>query len=153
MKEFSFNHDKYASKFLIKRTGLLDDYYYQQITCNMDLKTLRIDLFDKYYEIVEIYNYNLSETQFNELLRLLLWDEFEKYKDSDQWGSDNIGYRDCWGYEILLVNDNKDYMLQFYADEIFDDYNKPPYEKLIDWIKRNFAKRKEFADIDKRLIW
>lgn len=152
MKNFTFDYDKYASKFLIKRIGRLGDYC-QQITCNMDLKKLRIDVLDEYYEFVETYCYNLSKSQFNELLSLLCWDEFKKYQDSDTWENESTGYRDGWCYEILLVNDNKDYMLQFIADELFEEYNKPPYEKLIDWVKRNFSKRKEFVDNYKYLIW
>ena len=82
-----------------------------------------------------------------QIIPLLLWDDYEKYRDISGWDlNNNGGYRDGWGYKLLCMGESGHPLLQFRLGVLFDEKKKPVYEKLLDFIIANFAGKKELKN-------
>lgn len=149
----NFDPQKHICKFIFQRyeyTG--DNRLYQRITGNLYQNELTIELLsDTFHNVVETYGYKISQNMLNQLLPLLLWDDYEKYRDISGWNMKYDGYRDGWGYKLLCMGESGNSLLQFDLNVVFSNKNKPVYEKLLDFIIANFSDKKELRD--KNLLW
>lgn len=79
-------------------------------------------------EVVEVFGYKISEDKFRNLLSLVCWEDFEKYRDLPEgweWEFQNghAGYRDGWGYKFWCLSESGYPLLQMYMNCLFQKIN------------------------------
>ena len=80
------------------------------IVCDLYCKELIFEFISKRTgETKEVIGFKLSEGTINSLLPMILWNEFEKYRDLpigwDFANDDFRGYRDGWGYKFWCLSE------------------------------------------------
>lgn len=147
-----FDPKKHICKFyFMKKEHLLEGGYRQQVSADLYLKELKIEIIDEFDKTVAVFGYSL-EDKMEELLPLLEWKDYEKNRDVSGWDMHNDwGYRDGWGYDFLCSNESGNSLIRAHLDVTFAEKHKPAYEKLLDWVCLNYSKLKEFKKY--RLIW
>lgn len=147
-----FNAQDYICKFYFMKydhTGACE--YRQRVSANVCLNELKIEIIDLNDKVLDTFGYHL-DNKLNTLLPLIKWDLFEKNRDKSGWDlPNNCGYRDGWGYEILCMNESGKPLIRNYIDVTFNEKNKPAYEKLLDWIIREYKGKKELKKY--KLLW
>ncbi len=125
--------------------SLISPYQYR-ITGDLYQKELSISFSNKKYnEIVDALGFQLSTERFIELLELVKWEDYEKYRDLPLdwfWNSKNghnWGYRDGWGYIFWCMNESGNPLLQIEMSSSFHEAQLPQYEKLLKWIIENYG--------------
>ena len=83
---------------------------------------------------------------------MIRWELFEKTRDISGWDlQNNWGYSDGWGYEFLCMNESGKPLIRNRIDVTFNEKNKPAYEKLLDWVIREYAEKEELKKY--KLLW
>lgn len=147
-----FNPKDYVCKFYFMKydhAGTSD--YRQKVSADLYLKELKIEIFDSDDKVVDIYGYPL-DNKMEILLSLLEWDKFEKNRDISGWDlKSDWNCRDGWGYEFLCINESGNSLIRNWIDVTFKEKDKPAYERLFDWIIREYAQKKELKKY--KLVW
>lgn len=104
--------------------------------------------------MVEVLGYRISEEKLRTLLPLVVWEDFEKYRDLPEgwaWEFKNghAGYRDGWGYKFWCLSETGHPLLQVYMNCLFLENKLPAYEKLLKWLRDNYKKRIN----EKKMLW
>ena len=121
---------------------------YHRITVNLYTQQIIFEFVNwRTDEVVEAVWYKFGPKEMNELLSLIVWDDFEPYRDLPsgwRWDTENgcNGYRDGWGYHFWCLTENGAPLLQVEIDVIFRKDKLPPYERLLHWINVNYSKKK-----------
>lgn len=124
---------------------------------NLYEKEIVFEFIDKKTEeIVDVIGYRISEDKMQSLLKIVYWNDYEKYRDlPDGWAWEDVnghaGYRDGWGYKFWCLSESGLPLLQVYMSCIFVDDKLPSYEKLLKWLRDNYSKKKELKD--KHMLW
>lgn len=124
---------------------------------NLYEKEILFEFIDKKTEeIVDTIGYKISDDRMQSLLKIVNWDDYEKYRDlPDEWSwrdeNGHAGYRDGWGYKFWCLSESGYPLLQTYMGCIFQDNKLPSYEKLLKWLRDEYSKKKELKD--KQMLW
>lgn len=127
------------------------------ILCDLYRKEIVFEFLNKRTEeVVEAFGFKLHGPLIASLLPLIEWEQFEPYRelpDGREWDFDNgnLGYRDGWGYKFWCLSESGYPLFQKYMNNLFDEKQLPPYEKLLSWLRTNFKNKKELADKD--MFW
>lgn len=142
-----FDSEKYICKFAFETYGfgLLNQY---KIRCDLRLKEIVFEFYDKRGKYLESVGYKLSDSSVNEMLPFVEWEHFEKYRDlPNGWNWDfnngHCGYRDGWGYNFWCLSQNGYPLLQINMNCIFCKDKLPPYEKLLKFLEKKYKNKKE----------
>jgi hypothetical protein len=106
------------------------------------LKTLTIEIFDENDKFEAVFGYHI-DGKMDTLLPLIRWKDFEKTRDVSGWNMENSGYRDGWGYDFLCMNESGNPLIRNHLDVTFKEAYKPAYERLFDWVKQEYFRKKE----------
>lgn len=147
-----FNAQDYICKFyFMKYDRARTSDYRQRVSANVCLKELKIEIINSSDKVVDVFGYHL-DNKFNTLLPLIRWELFEKTRDISGWDlQNNWGYRDGWGYEFICMNESGKPLIRNHIDVTFNEKNKPAYEKLLDWVIREYAEKEELKKY--KLLW
>lgn len=147
-----FNSKDYISQFyFMKYDHAITDRYRQKVSANLCLKELKIEILNSGNKVIAVFGYRLDYV-FDTLLPLVKWELFEKTRDISGWDlPNNWGYRDGWGYKFLCMNESGKPLIQNNLDVLFNEKNKPAYEKLLDWIIREYSEKKKLKKY--KLFW
>jgi len=127
------------------------------ILCDLYQRELVFEFINKRTDdVVDVVGYKLSRSEINTLLPLLLWDEFEKYRDLPEeraWDfkNGNRGYRDGWGYRFWCLSECGYPLLQVYMNCCFAEDKLPPCESLLDWVRATYKNDKQLKGRD--MLW
>lgn len=139
-----FQPQKHICKFFFLKydhAGTSD--YRQKISADLYLNELKLEILDAQDNVVDVFGYSLKD-KLNGLLPLLRWEDFEKTREISDWGLGNeCGYRDGWGYEFICMNESGKPLIRNYLDMLYKDKDKPAYEKLLTWIIKCYAHKRE----------
>lgn len=125
--------------------------YRQRISADLYLQELKIEIVAPWNKVVAVYGYSL-EDQMQALLPLIEWEKFEKTRDVSGYNlCHNGGYRDCWHYNFLCLNESGKPPIRNQLDVLFSGKHKPAYEKLLAWIIPQYKNKKEFKKY--HLVW
>jgi hypothetical protein len=138
-----FNTKDYICEFYFVKTGLIFDGYYQKVFVDLCLKTTTIEIFKAGFKFETVRRYRLDE-KMDTLLPLVRWKDFEKTRDISKLAVKSMGYRDGWGYRFKCKNESGKPPIENYLRNIFDEPDKPAYEKLLDWVTQEYSHREEF---------
>ena len=147
-----FNTKDYICKFLFSKYDYTSSGTpRQRILGDLYLKEMKIELFDGNNNKIKSFGYSLDD-KTEKLLPLLKWEDFERTRDISGWDLNNdCGYRDGWGYEFWCINESGNPIIKNNLDVMFEGKNKPAYEKLLDWLKREYAGKRELKKY--KLFW
>ncbi|MDD6039425.1 MAG: hypothetical protein PUD20_11625 [bacterium] len=150
--EERFDKKKHVCKFYFKKYEQYPSATLRQyISGNLYLKELKIELLDRDDRVTVSVGFSLEE-QLDTLLPLLHWEDFEKSRDTSGYEQkNNGGYRDGWGYDFLCMNESGYPLIRKRLDVLYNEKNKPAYEKLLDWMVAQYSKRDEFKKM--KLQW
>lgn len=138
-----FDPRKHVAKFCFEPRFMWRQTYIQEISGNLYVQELMIEILDFQGNSVDTFRYSLKN-KMNVLLPLLRWENFEKLRDVVGWNDSNYsGYRDGWGYRFVCMNESGNPMVSRYLDVIFEKEYEPADERLLRWIKNWYANRKE----------
>lgn len=147
-----FNAREYICKFCFTKydhTGA--NSFRQRVCCNLYLKELTIEIINPSDKVTDVFGYRI-DNKIKSLLPMLKWELFERMRDKSGWELPNVsGYRDGWGYEFLCMNESGKPLVRNYIDVTFYGKNKPAYERLLDWVIKEYAGKKELKQYN--LIW
>ena len=125
------------------------------IICDLYNKELKVEFYSKQTEeIIEVFGFKFSEAKFNELVELVKWEDFEKYRDISGWDwniEHQSGYRDGWGYKFWCLSESGLPLIEADLSVTFHKNTQPPYERLFDWIRQNYSTHKSLKN--KNMIW
>lgn len=153
-----FNPKLHICKFgfeLYDHTGF--DTVRYNILGNLYEKEIVFEFIDKKTEaIVDTVGYKISDDRMQSLLKIVHWEDFEKYRDlPEEWAwqyeNGHAGYRDGWGYKFWCLSESGDSLLQIYMGCLFTDKKLPAYERLLKWLRDEYSKKKVFKS--KRMLW
>lgn len=138
---YEFDPQIHICKFGFEYYGhaLISQYQYN-IVANLYQREISISFYNKRNkEIVDTLGFHLSTGRFNELLHLVRWEDYEKYRDLPwDWFWDfkngHNGYRDGWGYHFWCLNESGNPLIQIDMSTLFYEKKLPQYEKLLKWI-------------------
>ena len=125
------------------------------IFCDLYNKELKIEFYSpRSKNVTEVFGFKLSDVKFNELLQLVKWDDFEKYRDISAWDWDfeyQSGYRDGWGYRFWCLSESGLPLIEADVGVTFKENTQPPYERLLDWIHQKYGAHKSLKN--KKMVW
>lgn len=133
--------------------AMISPYKYK-ILGDMYNNELQILFFDKRYgKQVDAVGFKLSPQRVNELLPLIIWEDYEEMRDLPEdwfWDFENgvNGYRDGWSYLFWCTSECGAPLLQIWMTTTFKGDMLPPHEKLLKWLRIQYSKRKQLADKD-----
>lgn len=146
-----FNPNDYICKFyFLKYDYAKTSNYRQKVSANLYLNELTIEIIDSSNKTIAIYGYPLKN-KIKQLLPLIKWEEFEKTRDVSGCDLTINGYRDGWGYQFLCMNESGKPLIRNNLDVTFSETDKPAYERLLDWVIHEYAKKKVLKNY--KLIW
>ena len=151
-----FEPHKHICKFGYKLYGTpyVDGESYA-IICDLYNKELKVEFYSKRTEeVTDVFGFKISDTKFNELIKLVKWEDFEKYRDVSSWEWDiqyQAGYRDGWGYRFWCLSETGLPLIEADLSATFRNDVKPPYERLFDWLRHNYSTHKSLKN--KNMIW
>lgn len=146
-----FDPKEHIAKFYFKPLFTWHQPYVQEISGNLYTKELTIRISDFQGCEVDALGYSL-ENKMNALLPMLRWEKFEKLRDVSGWNAPNhCGYRDGWGYRFVCMNESGHPMISRYLEVLFEKEHEPADERLLRWLEREYANRKELKQYN--LIW
>lgn len=149
----TFNPEEHICKFGFNFSEFLtDDAQTHNICCDLYQKEIIFEFINKRTdETEEAIGFELSDSDISELLPLIKWDKYERYRslpDGWQWDFKNgyDGYRDGWYYKFWCLSESGYPLFQMNMDVCFVEDKLPPYEKLFMWVINKYTKKKELKN-------
>ena len=146
-----FDPQTHICKFFFLQYGYSNPgRYRQQISADLYLNELKIEILDSQDNVVDVFGYSLKD-KLSSLMPLLRWEKFEKARNLSDCDHDICGYRDGWGYEFICMNESGMPLIKHHLNMIYDDDDRPACETLLAWIIKCYAQKRELKKYD--LVW
>ncbi|MBR1554620.1 MAG: hypothetical protein IJ644_04415 [Oscillospiraceae bacterium] len=131
-----FNPEIHICKFGFLSFGFKENY---KILGNLYLMEISF-VFPK-----ESFGFRIQPEQLETLLPLIRWEDFKQLRN--QKTTCQHGYRDEYFFQFWCLSESGYPLIRERVDEFFN----LPHEKLLDWIRQNFADNKKIRK--KQMLW